>query len=205
MALNDDFPTILTPEFRIHYPKVFEADSFNGGAMKWSFVMMFPKENEAELAEMKQLMAKAIEKKWSGGKPSGLRNPLRDGDEDRADKDEFGGMLFANAQEYTTKRDGSMKNRPPVLVADAQGNVVEMVDPSDMYAGCWCRAKISASAYDNMGNKGISFYYQSLFKVRDDEVISTGGFDAKSDYASFAAPSGGAGVAEDADLDDMFG
>ena len=78
--------------------------------------------------------------KWGGKIPSNINTPLRDGDVDRPDQEEYAGMYFLNA---------STKQKPGVV--DAQLNPI--LDPTEVYSGCYGRASINFFAYNGPGTR----------------------------------------------------
>lgn len=159
-----EYTKIRTPEFRVSFPSVFEAKSFDGGAAKFSVVMIFPK--GTDLKPLKDLAQKAVLEMWPDAtkRPKNLKNPLRDGDTDRSDRPEFAGSMFATA---------STKMRPGVvgLNKGADGKLVQLT-AEQFYAGCYAHATITAYAYSNKGNSGVAFGLQNVQKLRDGEKLS---------------------------------
>jgi len=188
-----DFKKIMTPEFRVSYPELFTPKSFSPEQEpKFSVQMLFPKESKAELAGMMNLVKEVIAEKWPGKDEAflaKLRKPWKDGDTDRENKPEYEGMIFCNAT--------SRQDRKPVVVDE---NADQIIDQSEVYGGCWCRATITCYAYDKAGNRGVAFGLQGIQKIRDDDRFGGGGGSA----ADFS-PVGAAGSKSDEEaMDDMF-
>jgi len=168
---------LRTPPFRLSFPNVFAPSSYEGSAPKYSISMLFypEKMNKKQLASFKA-MEKAADTairdkfKIAKGKkiPSNIKQPLRDGDE-KPDLDGYGdGCRFASA---------SSKMRPGVIDLDG----VEIDDPEELYAGCWCRATLTVYGYDNIG-KGAAFGLYNIQKLADDESFSSR-TSAEDDFA----------------------
>ena len=154
MATKEKQPKLMTPEFRVSYPYVFEPyQNEDGGAPKFKITMLFPK--GTDLSKMMASAKAAADAKWPKKKPKGLRNPFRDGDDEKPDTDGYTNMTFVTA---------SSKYRPQVV----DENVTPLVDGNDFYPGCWARATVTAFAYDVAGNKGVSFALSNVQKLRDD-------------------------------------
>jgi len=83
---------------------------------------------------------------------------FRDGDE-KSDLEGYPGNIFVTA---------SNKNKPQVI--DQRKN--HLTSEEAFYAGCYARASVIAFAYDNKGNKGVSFSLQNLQKVGDGESFT---------------------------------
>jgi len=148
---------VLTPEFRVSFPNVFEVSQLSG---KYGCGMMFPKAS----TDMKLLNAQiqtVILEKWGKKKPKNLALPILDGDEsDRAERE---GFWYINGK--------AGKFQPP-LVDRLKEDITE---PEDFYAGCWARGVITFYTYDrkDIGKAGVSVGIRSLQKLRDDEPLAT--------------------------------
>jgi len=150
---------VITPEFRVSFPNVFQPKSFEGQDPKYSLVMLFDKKED--LAALKALAKKAVEDKWPDitKRPKNLRNPFRDGDTERPDVDGYAGKLFISA---------SSKMKPRVVDQSVQ----DIISDTDFYAGCYARASLTVFAYDTAGNRGVAFGLQNVQKLRDGEPFS---------------------------------
>ncbi len=142
---------VLTPEFRLAFPSVFEPNKY-GGKEKFMITMLFPKEQD--LQSFKDLMFNCAKGAWGEDRSKwpALTTPIQDGD--KKEWDGFADHLFIKASsEY-----------PPGLVNAAREDVI---DKSDVYGGCYARAQINAFAWEFGGKHGISFGLQNLQKLRD--------------------------------------
>lgn len=91
-------------------------------------------------------------------KANRVRVPWRKGEE-RADQAGYGpGKIFINCR----------GNEAPGVV---DMNVQPIMDTKEIYAGCIVKASITAFAYDQKGNKGVSFGLNNVQKVKDGERI----------------------------------
>jgi hypothetical protein len=156
--------TVLTPEFRVSFPSVFEPSAFEDQTSKYKITMLFDK--KADLSKIKELMNNAINDKWQN-RPGGLRNPLRDGSE-KPELDGYKDTIFCNA---------TSKIKPGLVDV----NVQAIINQEDFYAGCYARASITAYAYDKAGNKGVAFGLQNIQKIREGEPFS-GRVKAEDDF-----------------------
>ena len=152
---------VTTPEFRVSFPAVFTPQAFEGQEAKYSIVMLFDK--STDLSALKKLALKAIEAKWPDAtkRPKGLRNPFRDGDTEKPDVAGYANCIFVRA---------STKMKPGVV--DQTGKRVIQEEEGIFYAGCYARAQVSAFAYDQKGNRGVSFSLQHVQLIRDGEPFS---------------------------------
>lgn len=191
--------TKITPEFRVSFPNVFQAKLNDlSGKEEYSLVALFPK--GADLTVLKEMAQAAAKAKWPKGLPANFRSPFRKQDEREKVNEENGekympdgyvkGAIFMNLK--SQRQPGIVdQNRQPIISAE------------DFYAGCWARASITCYAYDQKGNRGVSFGLSNLQKVRDGEPFS-GRRKAEDEFSAIE----GATDAEDtstASTDDMFG
>ena len=175
----------LTPVFRLSFPQLFEAKSFQGSDAKFSLTMLF--DNEADLTELKAAAKAAAVEKFGADKiPANFRTPFRDGIE-KEHLDGYGeGVTFIRA---TSGADSA-----PELVDRGKN---EIVSQRDLYAGCYCRAVVTPFAYDTAGNRGVSFGVRVVQKMADGSSFGGGGkellTDLPEDTTGAAAPAAAAG------------
>lgn len=175
---------VLTPEFRVSFPAVFQARSAaEGQEPKYSITMLFPK--TADISVLKTAVLDAIIGKWGkkedGKWPKGLRLPFRDGSE--KDYDGYEGVTFCTA---------SSKMRPGLVDQSRQA----IISPEEFYGGCYARATIAAFAYDKAGNKGVSWGLRNIQKIRDGEPFS-GRSKPEADFDAIPMPKAGVGEVVD--------
>jgi len=70
---------LVTGEFRVSFPSVFKATSFEGQDPKFGLTMLFPK--STDLSKMEKAAEEAIEEKWGNKRPKKLAMPFKDGDD----------------------------------------------------------------------------------------------------------------------------
>lgn len=158
---------LLTPVFRVSFPSVFEASSYEGGAPKFSVCAVWEPAKftakDKELWKAMQDLADQVSvdkfKKKLSALPANFKKPFRDGEE-KADLVGFGaGKIFANL---------SSKMRPGLIFLDR----TPITDAEDFYPGCYARATVTAYAYDNVG-KGVALGLQNLQKIKDGERLDS--------------------------------
>lgn len=185
---------VMTPEFRLCFPALFEPKSFDtsqNANAKYSMVMVFPK--SADIRALKEAAATAILAKWpdKASRPKNLKSPFRDGGE-KEDWEGFGPeTIFITA---------STKSPPGIVDQKRQ----PIIDSKEIYAGCYCRATLVPWAYDKAGNRGVSFWINNVQKLRDGESLSgrvaaANDFDATEEVDPFGE--GNSGESEE----DLFG
>ena len=179
---------VITNKVRFSYVNIFRSRVFSEDQdAKYSICLLIPKEDKACLAKITKAVNEAIQEgiasKWGGKQPKNLHLPLRDGDEERADEaPEYEGMMFLNA---------NSKTKPGIVDKDLN----EILDPDEVYSGCWGRASINFFPYDNRGNRGVGVGLNNIQKLKDGERLGSARASAESDF--------GDGF-EDAEEDDDF-
>lgn len=162
-------------EVRFSYPVVFVPKEDDDGKKKYSVCLLVPKTDKKAIALLEEKIeaAKQLGKttKWNGKIPANLRTPLRDGDDEKPDKEEYQGMMFFNA---------SNTHKPQVQVIDMElGSRCDATpDSDDFYAGCYGVAVVNFFPYDTKGGKGVAASLQLVAKTRDGERFSGGGISA---------------------------
>ena len=164
MARVQNDTKVVTGKVRFSYVHVFEPFSMNADQEpKYSVCILIPKSDKETLRKI-EAAVEAVKKtqaaKWGGKIPSNLKTPLRDGDVDRPDQEEYAGMYFLNA---------STKQKPGVV--DAQLNPI--LDPTEVYSGCYGRASINFFAYNRAGNKGIGCGLNHIQKLEDGDYLGS--------------------------------
>lgn len=151
---------VKTPVFRVSYPSIDKPKSFQGQEPKFSVVMLIPK--DADLTAMRKAVYMAKVEKWGKDKAKWppMRETFRDGDREKPDTTGYKGHYFATA---------SAKTKPGVIGRD-QEVITDFTN--GFYAGCYAKATLIAFAYDNAGNRGVSFSLQNLLKIKDGKKFS---------------------------------
>ena len=166
---------VITGKVRFSYAHVFEPSAINeGDDKKYSVSILIQKKDLETLAKIKNAIEAARQEgkgKWNGKIPTVLKLPLRDGDAERPDDEDYEGMMFLNA---------SSKNRPGVV----DENTDPVMSKDDFYSGCFGRASVNFYAFNVSGNKGIAVGLNNLQKLEDGDRLSGGGSSASDDFGS---------------------
>lgn len=173
---------VVTPEFRVSFPAVFQPKAFEQQEPKYSTVMLFDK--KTNLSGLKEAAKAAAVEKWGEDQkkwPKNMRKPFRDGDE-KEDSVGYPGTIFVSA---------SSKHQPGLVGPTLK----PILSEKDFYAGCYARAELIAFAYDKAGNRGVGFALQNIQKLRDGEKFS----GRKDPSTVFDA------VEDDSDDEDSYG
>jgi hypothetical protein len=142
--------------------------------MSYSVELLIPKSDVDGIAKIKAAMKSALEKKFGDlSKVKGLKNPLKDGDGPKTDgsphSDEYHGHFYVRVKSA---------DKPGVI--DLKGK--EITNSMDFVSGDYCRASITASAYDSNMAKGVTFYLNNLQKVATGDSLGGGRTTAAEDF-----------------------
>lgn len=167
---------VVTPVFRASYPNVFKARKNDlNGKEEYSVVALFPK--GTDLTVLKKAAQEAIEKKWGADKskhPTNLRSPFRDQSEREKE-----GTLPAGYEKGAIFLNLKSTEKPGVV----DQNVQPILDETEFYAGVFAKASVNAYAYDQKGNRGVSFGLSNIQKVKDGDALGGGRTRAQDDFA----------------------
>lgn len=183
-TINDT--KVVTNKVRFSYLHVFEPQSINGSEPKYSVSLIIPKSDTDTINKIKTAIKNATTAgiaKLGGKIPANLKNPLRDGDIDREDDENYKNSYFVNAN-CKTKPGLIFKNKQPIT------------DELDLYSGCYGRASITFYAFNSNGNKGIACGLNNLMKLEDGEPLG-GRVSAERDFDGLFEE-------EEIDIDDIF-
>lgn len=133
-----------------------------GAAPKYSVSLVIKKSDTKTIDKINSAIQAAYEEGQSKLKGNGktvpplsvLKTPLRDGDAERPDDENYASSYFINCN----------SNTAPGIV-DADRNPI--MERSEMYSGVIGRASISLYAYNVNGNRGIAAGLQNLQKIAD--------------------------------------
>lgn len=157
---------------RISFSNIWEPKAINGGDEKYSVSCVIPKSDKKTIAKIQAAVEAAKEdgktRRWGGKIPPNLKLPLRDGDIDRPDDENYADCYFVNA---------SSKDAPQVV--DRKVNPV--LDPMTVYSGCYCNVSVNFYAFNANGNRGVAAGLGNIQFVKDGERLS-GKASADADF-----------------------
>lgn len=174
---------ITTPVFRLAFPAVEKASQVNGqGAFKFRITMLFDNGLwDTELAPLRLLVKDLITKKYGAEPelPKGFYIPFKDGNLSVSKKT---GEIYDGFENTRVVNAASDYKRPVVDGGNAAKGIKpqEIIDPTEIYAGCYCKASVNAYLWDNMG-QGVSIGFLALQKVKDGKPFSAFA-DAAEDF-----------------------
>lgn len=182
MANTNVSTKVVTGEVRFSYVNVFEPKSINGSDEKYSVSLLIDKRDTKTIEAIERAIEAAKQAgvaKFGGKIPPVLKLPLRDGDTERPDDENYAGKMFVNA---------NCKTKPGLI----EKNGMEIIDATEFYSGCYGKASVTFYAFNSNGNKGIACGLNNIMKTRDGEPLG-GRSRAIDDFAN------------DIEEDDIFG
>ncbi len=182
MANTNVSTKVVTGEVRFSYVNVFEPKSINGSDEKYSVSLLIDKRDTKTIEAIERAIEAAKQAgvaKFGGKIPPVLKLPLRDGDVERPDDENYAGKMFVNA---------NCKTKPGLI----EKNGMEIIDTTEFYSGCYGKASVTFYAFNSNGNKGIACGLNNIMKTRDGEPLG-GRSRAVDDFAN------------DIEEDDIFG
>lgn len=166
------FPSLIEPSAQPAKPE----------DLRYRATLLIPKGDADNLAAAKRLFDDAYQRglttKWGGKKPPAVtfKNPLRDGDEEKANLDGFAGCWFINA---TTRR------KPAVVRRD----LTPITREEDIWGGQEVVINLSAYPFSNQSN-GVAFSLETIMILGPGEHrLGGGAVDPAEAFAGIAEPS----------------
>lgn len=185
---------VVTGTCRASYARIMRAEKNQlNGTSEYSVTLLIPKDDADTLSKLKAAAKAAIEAKFGSAPPKGLRNPIKDGD--TATKQdgspmgpEFQGHMFIGV------KCNADKHKPSVIDADGQ----ELIDPDAVVSGDFIRCSLNAYAYDQAGNRGVSFGLNNVQLVKKGQPLGAARQTAAEEFGVMAKPKASMAVEDDA-------
>lgn len=179
MTTKKENPTkVVTGLVRCSYPHLDAPYAFGDEKARFSVTILIPKSDKKTINAINEAMQAAFEEggeKMFGNLPFKsvkVSKPLRDGDDEVAEKPEkieYNDMLFLKAS----------SDRAPKLV---DRDLQPILNPNEIYAGCWIRVSLKFYAYDNV-QKGIGVWLNNVQFWKDDTPFGSAGSDPEEDFS----------------------
>lgn len=174
---KQEFLKVMSPKFRISFPNLFtpQDGKKETDPKRYNMTMLFDK--SIDLSKLENAAVKQCEAFFGKEKFAKLRKnpqfkwPFRDGDLEKDEYDGFAGCIFVTASARADKHKPGIVDR----------NREDIIDPSEIYAGCYCRATLSVYAYDIESN-GVSFGIVNVQKLADGEPLGNKSAAAADDF-----------------------
>lgn len=156
---------VVTGLVRFSFVQAFEPRAMEEGKTpKYSVQLIIPKSDTKTVNKIKAAIEAAFESgkaKFGGKLPGSWKNPLRDADVDRPDDEHMAGCYFVNA---------NSRQKPGIV----DENLNEIIDPDQLYSGCYGKADVNFYAFNTNGNKGVACGLNNLQKKKDGERLGGG-------------------------------
>lgn len=186
----DKTGTYMTPAGRMVYASLFQPTTMKGetdrSKAKYQITLLLPA--DADIRALEEAADRVRNDKWtpSAQRLTKIRSPfLKTADSPRLAEyaDDFPVMIRLNS-----------KTRPGVKTKGMQ-DVSEADEPDEIYNGRWCRLTLSPFAYDQAGNKGVSFGLGNVQLLDHDDRIVGGAVKAEAEFEAV----------DEEELEDMVG
>jgi len=177
---------LITPEFRATFISVFRATSMknaDGSVNKPKFSIRAAFPPTAKLDALKKEAEMAAREKWGDKIPKTLRSPFRT-------NEELENPIVGIGDDWIIMSFSANEDRRPGIV---DSKLQDIIDDADVYSGAWYRAQVRAFAYENAGNKGVSFGLQNVQKLRDDDPLGNGRIPASKAFEPVDVPAAAGG------------
>ena len=171
---------VVTGKVRLSYANIFEPKSINGSDPKYSVSLIIPKSDKQQIKVIEEAIKNAMERDKSklvnkaGKIPANLKTPLRDGDDERPEDENYADSYFLNAN----------SNKAPAVVGlekdIATGKAIPL-GSDDVYSGCYARVSVNFYGFNTNGNVGIAAGLGNVQKIDDGERLG-GGSDPEEDF-----------------------
>ena len=137
---------------------------------KYSLTILVPKSDTKTVEAIKAAIQKAAEKgaqKHFGGRvPTNVSNTFKDGDTEVNDLGELKCEANPELKGHYYMR---LATKFPPKVLD--NNRQEILNPLEVYSGCYGKVSLTCFAYSGDGKRGVSAVLNNVMKTRDGEPL----------------------------------
>lgn len=159
---------VTTGKVRASFVHIFQPRKQDDGEAKYSVTLLIPKTDAVTLnaiyAEIERAKQDGAQRVFGGTIPPGCRIPIYDGDGVRPTSGEPFGEECRGCMVITA----SAKIQPSIVGLDMQA----IINPADVYSGCYIRANINFYAYSQKGNKGVGCGLNAVQKIEEGEPLT---------------------------------
>ncbi len=153
---------VITRKVRLNYVNLFTPRSVEeGDEPRYSATLLIPKTDIITINHIKEAIEKSKENGktlWGGIIPENLKIPIKDGDLEKSEDKDYTNHYFVNA---------AAKYKPGTVDL----NLNEIIDPKEIYSGCYVRCAINFYPYRQDGNFGIGCSIENVQKLADGEIL----------------------------------
>jgi len=157
---------VVTGEVRASFVNVFKP-RFNDLSAREEFSMMIlvPKSDRATVEKIEAAIETVKVEKWKGKAPKSFHITFKDGD----DEDQIPESAEPGEEPYAGHYFMNVKSTTKPGIVDADLNTV--IDEGSFRSGDFCKVSIQAFAYDQKGNRGVSFGLNNVQVLRKGEPL----------------------------------
>ena len=168
---NQSATKVVVP-CRISFANIWEPKAINGGEEKYSVSCLIPKSDKKTLTRIHNAIEAAKEaakgKRWGGKIPPNIKLPLRDGDIDRPDDENYADHMFFNA---------SSKDAPQIVDRKVQ----PIMDAMECGSGDYCNVSVNFYGFNANGNRGVAAGLGNIQLIKHGDRLS-GKANASADF-----------------------
>lgn len=166
---------VVTGKCRFVYCSVMSARKNEmNGKDEFSTQVLVPKSDTETVGALKAAAKEALTAKFGDKIPKNVRNPLRDGDIETKSDGSPMGKEYAGCYFFNTKS----TNKPGAVDANGQ----DLLGSNDIVSGDFGRVSLNAYAYDQAGNKGVSFGLNNIMLLAKGEALGGARPSAAADF-----------------------
>lgn len=145
---------VITPQAILSYPNVFAPRENQQGKLVYSAELVFTE--GTDLGGMKNAATAAAREQWGSNVPKGIRTPF----DERAEQFNYPeGSIFVRTNSQSA----------PGIVVGPKRSIC--TNPDEFYPGAIVIAELTARAYDISGSRGVKFFLNNIWKIRDGERL----------------------------------
>lgn len=168
---------VVTGKCRFSYVNVFQPRKTDDGSEpKYSLCLLIPKSDTKTVAKINAAIEAAKvrgQQKYGSAFPAKPKSPLKDGDGSKNNGDDYGPECAGHWVLNT-----SSKSKPGAV----DRNREDILDPAELYSGCYGRASLNFYPFVVPSNKGIACGLQNVQKLDDGEPLGGGRTRAEDDF-----------------------
>lgn len=163
---------------RFSYANVWQPRENDDKSLSYGTAILIPKDdagNKKTIDAIIDVLVAEAKSKNKGKLPVKFKMPLRDGDDEKPDDENYAGHWFLNAKSTTkpgiVSTDRDADNKPKAITNEAE-----------FYSGCYGHVTVSFFLFDKKGNVGIGVGLNNIMKTKDGTPLA-GKTSAAEDFA----------------------
>jgi hypothetical protein len=163
---------VVTGKCRFSFVNIFEPRAMkDGDEPKYSLTVIIPKSDTKTVEAIKAAIQAAAEngaqRHFGGRVPTNVNHTFKDGDTETND---MGDLQKEKYPEYEGNYYIRLSTKFPPKVLDANRN--EILDPTEVYSGCYGRVSMTFFAYSGDGKRGVSACLNNVQKLEDGDPLT---------------------------------